>query len=135
MKYILMQIAMKLRASYSATYRTCTPFNTDKFLPNSIGILGSDLTLLALMLLGIVRHREAPKFGVVRLLYRQVRWIPVGWFMRAYEIMLQGCHVAICGSSCGSARPCKWYSCVRDRNSVLMLVAFCLGFLHSKSQW
>ncbi|VDB92360.1 unnamed protein product [Peniophora sp. CBMAI 1063] len=65
-----------LRASFSAIPRTCEPYNTSRFLPNSIGIIGSDVSLLALVLVGILRKREAPKFGVVRLLYHQgVVWL------------------------------------------------------------
>ncbi|VDB87947.1 unnamed protein product [Peniophora sp. CBMAI 1063] len=67
-----------LRASYNPTYKTCAPYDTKQFLPNSIGILGSDSVLLVMMLVGILRHREAPKFSVAHLLYRQgVVWLLV----------------------------------------------------------
>ncbi|VDB92359.1 unnamed protein product [Peniophora sp. CBMAI 1063] len=67
-----------LRASYSVIYKSCIPFDTNKFLPNSIGILGSDFLLLALMLVGILRKRGASQTGIIRVLYRQgVIWLVV----------------------------------------------------------
>ena len=55
------------------TFKSCVPYATNKFLPNSIGILGSDFLLMSLMLAGILRKREASEAGIIRLLYRQVR--------------------------------------------------------------
>ncbi|KZV76782.1 hypothetical protein PENSPDRAFT_747347 [Peniophora sp. CONT] len=67
-----------LRATYSSTYKSCVPYDTNKFLPNSVGILGSDFLLLCLMLVGILRKREASRTGIVRLLYRQgIVWLAV----------------------------------------------------------
>ena len=63
----------KLRAYYSEGYRSCIAYNTGDFVLNIAGVLASDTLLLLLMLVGILRMREARQFGIGRYLYHQVR--------------------------------------------------------------
>ena len=48
-------------------------YDTGEFVPNVAGVLTTDITLLLMMLVGIIRMKEARKFGVARFLYYQVR--------------------------------------------------------------
>ncbi|KAI0029593.1 hypothetical protein K488DRAFT_88592 [Vararia minispora EC-137] len=63
------------RATYDPQAGLCVPLATRHFLVNLCGILGSDLALLGIMLLGLLRRQEA-HFGVARFLYFQgIAWL------------------------------------------------------------
>ncbi|VDB92329.1 unnamed protein product [Peniophora sp. CBMAI 1063] len=65
-----------LRAYYSSDFHSCIAYDTLEFVPNVAGVLASDALLLVLMLVGILRMREARHFGIARFLYRQgVVWL------------------------------------------------------------
>ncbi|KZV76808.1 hypothetical protein PENSPDRAFT_679826 [Peniophora sp. CONT] len=65
-----------LRAYFSPDYQSCIAYDTHEFVLNTAGILGSDALLLLLMLIGILRMREARRFGIARFLFRQgVVWL------------------------------------------------------------
>lgn len=53
--------------------RLCGALKTNEILPNIAGILVSDVLLLAILLVGLLRKQEA-RFGIARFLYRQVRY-------------------------------------------------------------
>ncbi|VDB92330.1 unnamed protein product [Peniophora sp. CBMAI 1063] len=66
-----MRDASLVRARYDSNIDACTAVSTYKFLPNGIGILVTDVILVSLMLVGLLRMEEARHSGIVRFLYRQ----------------------------------------------------------------
>ncbi|KZV73731.1 hypothetical protein PENSPDRAFT_270486 [Peniophora sp. CONT] len=65
-----------LRARYDPVSRSCVAFGSYNHLPCTIAILATDMALMAMMLLGLLRLWEARQLGLVRFLYRQgVLWL------------------------------------------------------------
>jgi hypothetical protein len=66
----------KLRATWSPEALTCIVHNFDSTKPAIIGSLVSDIGLLLIMLIGLLRlRRESGGFlALGRTLWRQVRW-------------------------------------------------------------
>ncbi|KZV76807.1 hypothetical protein PENSPDRAFT_344092 [Peniophora sp. CONT] len=60
-----------VRAEYDPDVDACIPFATYKFLPNGIGILATDVILVVLMLVGLLRMEEARRSGIAKFLYHQ----------------------------------------------------------------
>ena len=65
-------MSAQLRSHYNSDFLSCVAYNTHEFVPNTAGVLATDAALLLLMLIGIIRLREARQFGVAQFLYRQV---------------------------------------------------------------
>jgi hypothetical protein len=67
---------MQLRATWSDEKRTCVLLNAATSKPNIISSLVTDVILLLIMLVGLLRLRfeKGGAFGVGRMLWNQVRW-------------------------------------------------------------
>jgi hypothetical protein len=67
---------MQLRATWSDEKRTCVLLNAETSKPNIISSLVTDVVLLLIMLMGLLRSRigSTGAYGVGRILRNQVRW-------------------------------------------------------------
>jgi hypothetical protein len=68
----------KLRSSWLPAERTCVPVNLESSVLNLVAMLVTDIALLLIMFVGLIRlrHHGGFKFGLIQLLWRQV-W---SWF-------------------------------------------------------
>jgi len=69
----LIQGAARIRSGWVFASRTCVPLNTESSKPTLIVMLVTDVTLLLIMLIGLLRlrHHLSSMFGLTRLLWRQ----------------------------------------------------------------
>jgi hypothetical protein len=68
---------MQLRATWSDEKRTCVLLNAETSKSNIISSLVTDIALLLIMLMGLLRSRigsAGGAYGVGRVLRNQVRW-------------------------------------------------------------
>ena len=67
---------MQLRATWSDEDATCVLLNAESNKPSIISSLVTDVVLLLIMLMGLLRSRigKGGGFGVRRVLRNQVRW-------------------------------------------------------------
>jgi len=75
---LLIQCAARLRFAWAPVQQTCLPENTDISTLNLIAMLVTDVTLLVIMLVGLIRlsHHDGGAFGLTQLLWRQgVIWL------------------------------------------------------------
>ena len=66
----------QLRAVWVPVVRTCAGLNLEQTVPNLIAIPVTDIGLLLMMLVGLFRLRcqHGGRFGLARVLWRQVRY-------------------------------------------------------------
>ena len=64
----------QLRAVWIRAVRTCASLNLEESIPNFIAIPVTDIALLLIMLVGLFRLHHGGRFGLARVLRRQVRY-------------------------------------------------------------
>jgi hypothetical protein len=94
----------KLRATWIPAESTCVPVNMESNVLNLVAMLVTDIALLLIMFAGLIRLRRQGgfKFGLIQLLWRQVR----SWSLRA----------AVLSSEPLICFPCQGYRLALDCN-------------------
>jgi hypothetical protein len=94
---------MQLRATWSDEASTCVLLNPESSKPNIISSLVTDVVLLLIMLMGLLRSgiSKGGAFGVGRMLWNQVRW----WQFLLAVILPEFSFVRVSFGSCSPRWP------------------------------
>ena len=78
----------QLRAAWVPAIQTCANLNLERTIPNLIAIPVTDFALLLIMLVGLLRLRchRSGRFGLARVLWRQVRYH--FWLVRLMVLLI-----------------------------------------------